>query len=449
MKAELRPLLSLAIQSFLTNQHPTTIDLQSKDRDFAKVAGILARWNGFELSKTNLEPSILRLPLGQGLVAEQAVFAPENYTIWTRKTKKNERKVHPPFTSEDASWYKALEDRINDNLDRWEENALQRRQQRLNSVKEWAKRVFDEIQAPVSQAFGFVTARLGPIMDQIQAVVQSNLKIAQPSVHNRPESPIESMPVPEEWKRNVQGQDFSPDDNFPTVQTCRNTDNKPEDLIIVPKGGDSLILLEQVQPSHRLLALPVVTVDNKSRPPYRLRLARGGLVITVSIIALGALPPTYRSLRFILEYPKTAEVVMITLVASVAYNLWSWRYNARTRQRELIAAAIQSRLIARDEAAVSFLAKGAVEALTEVLMESYVSMLLSSKKEKKVTDMDPFIVEMGESVGLFCRPEHHPSDHGEEENSLVTAKCSTSEKIVAENWEKAQKALVHALATHK
>lgn len=437
-----------AIHAFLSKKQLRTTD---DECDFSDAVGLLARWNGFKvINPAHLVPDNLipngRLQLGQGLVAEKSVSASENYIVLKRLSSKKETQKYPPFVEEDSSWYQALEDRINDNLDRWEENASKRRQQRLKSAKQGIQRLLDGVQAPAARFFGVVTERLGPVVDRIRATMKPNLKQVYPLANNYipDDSALSSQGhlLPENTRSSDQ------DESEPTTSkhsfienACNQNETDPEDIIILSKGGDSLTFLNYVDPAHRLLALPVATIDGKVKPPYRLRLARGGLVITVSIIVLGALPPTYRSLRFILEYPKTAEFVMMTLVASVAYNLWSWRSNARTRQRELIAAAIQSRLVARDEAALSFLTISAVETLTDALMESYVSLILSPKAKKSIDDMDPLVAEIGESVGLFRRHKKQPSERLEEE-----WEDHPSEQIVAEEWEKARKALVHSLA---
>jgi hypothetical protein len=313
----------------------------------------------------------------------------------------------------------------------------------MNNAKQAAQRLMDGIQAPAAKMFGVVTARLGPIMDQIRASVRSNLQQVNPMTQIPEES---GSPSPEKLEETKQPSR----DPIQKATTCTEiipciepgigsrNETEPEDLIILTKDGDSLLLLNDIHPAHRLLALPLVSVNGKTKPPYRLRLARGGLVITVSIIMLGALPPTYRSLKFILEYPKTAEIIFISLVASVGYNLWTWRSNLKTRQRELIAAAIQSRLVARDEAALSYLTIGAVDTLTDMLMESYVSLLLNKPEEEKEspTHVDPLVAEIGRSLGLFRRLERQPSSQP----------LKKSRGVVAEDWEVARKALVHSLS---
>ena len=387
LKGELKPMLSLAIQSFLTKKQAIANLKDSQSIDFTASVELLARWNGYR----PIDPSHLivtennsgRIDLASGLIAEASPFVAENYRVFAKPRQSHQhqqdqqaKQQHPRFVMEDYSWYRSLEARINDNLDRWEENARKRSKQRRATAKQSLQRLFDLIQAPASNAFGAVTARLGPVADSLRSTVRSHLfKPAPMSDTEQEPSSARNEPTQSE-DTSLQKDDIISDSNSNlTSQQMEWNKTEPEDLIIMTRNGETFLLVEDVNPIHRLLTLPVVDVlavgrsKSKVKAPYRLRMARGGLVITVSLIALGAIAPTYRSLRFILEYPRTAEIVMITLVGSVAYNLWSWRTNAKTRQRELIAAAIQSRLVARNHAAVSHLIVGATECLTHAVME--------------------------------------------------------------------------------
>ena len=383
-------------------------------------------------------------------MAETSAFVTDHYRVWAKPSttcgqqQQQQQQHHPPFVADDYSWYRTLEDWINDNLDRWAENAQQRRHQRRQNAQQLFQRGLDRVQAPLAHGFGVVTARVRPIVERLRTTVKLFWK--QPK----------NTPLPSDQDHTVQNTtrttkaalpEGGSENEEPAIASSSKEDasdppltnrTDPEDLLILVNDGRSLLYLQAVHPVDRLLALPVVsTIDGKTKPPYRLRLARGGLVITVSVIALGALAPTYRSLRFILEYPKTAELVLGTLVASVAYNIWTWHFNARTRQQERIAVAIQSRFVARDDAALSFLTVGAVQTLTDRVMESYVSRLLSSDGETPLPDMDPLVLEIGETVGLFRWPER---------TDVANTSTLNQNDIVAVQWEEARTALVHCLA---
>ena len=404
-----------------------------------------------------------RIDLASGLIAEASPFAAENYIVFA-KTRQPQHtsstaqetttttRQHPRFFLEDYSWYRALEARIDHNLDRWEANARKRSEQRRATAKQSLQRLFDSIQAPVSAAFGSVTARLGPVADRLHSMIQSEFGNRRLSLVA---SKVEPSPVDDDLSQQEQQPHRieQTTSSKSVLQQKKWNKEDPEDLIVLTKTGETLLLLEDVNPVDRLLALPVIeelssTGRSRSRPPFHLKLARGGLVITLCLITAGAIAPAYRSLRFILEYPRTAEVVMIALVGSVAYNLWAWRTNAKTRQRELIAEAVRSRLLAKDEAAISYLMDGAVDCLTHAVMDDYVSRLLDGDDDKNDRpSCNPFVTEIGLCMGLLKR------EYPDQDEEPIGAKRRTSLKmmdtstVVAVEWEKARSELVHKLAS--
>ncbi|CAB9518177.1 expressed unknown protein [Seminavis robusta] len=459
IKGELKPLLSLAIQEFLKEKQQRSM---AKDY-FNDSVMLLARWNGYgpiDPSRIVVESHFQagKLPLGQGLVAEPTPSASDNYKIFARRcpdlsATNQEDQQHPTFVEEDASWYRHLEARVNENLDRWEEQAYKRRQLRLKSAKQASQRLLDSIQAPVAKTFIVVTTRVGPVVES----VRSTVKIGVKSLKDQKKKPTEKDPL--SGKTDSSKKSTATDTGaeapkaYDNSSVARNEWNEtdPEDLIILTKDGSMLLLMEKVHPSVRLLALPIIhdvsvsadgnsTSRGKPKPPFRLRLARGGLVITASFIALGALAPAYRSLKFILTYPNTAEIVMITLVGSMAYSMWSWISHSKTRQRELVATAIQSRLVARGHAAVAVLTNGAVERLAEVIMEEYATRLLSADETMKDAP-DPFVMEIGRAVGLFRVSPDHPANGSRDSNH--------KQPIVAVEWEEAREELLHVLARRR
>jgi hypothetical protein len=473
IKGELRPLLSLAIQAFLTDKQQQLLkESKTNQPDYLENVHLLARWNGYELidpsrivmvpggdcNEGNNNQTTGRLTLGQGLVAEASPFASENYIVLARRCQQQpseKRNPYPPFVQEDASWYNYLEDRINDNLNLWEERARQRRQHGFDSAKEGLQRLLDSVfRVPATKLFETVTIRLGPVVENVRSTLRRSLKQLPTPTSTSTRVSTESGMASTEGeaeKQQIANGTHRGDASSQWPQEWNETD--PEDLIILTKDG-SLLLLSDVQPKDRLLSLPVVNTISldgraagKSKPPYRLRLARGGLVITVSFIMLGAVAPTYRSLRFILDYPRALEVVMITLVGSMAYSLWSWISQTKMRQRELIAAAIQARFVARDKAALAYLTIGAVDRLTEVVMEDYAVRLLSDAEESNELKIDPLVAEIGCSVGLLRKPIGRVVTGMHID--LSAASDENGNGIVAVEWEKAREELLHVLAKRR
>ena len=218
LKGELMPMLSLAIQSFLKTKHAETSwkDDDSQHCDFTTSVKILAEWNGYHpihashLVVTNENSG--RIDLASGLIAEASPFAAENYIVFA-KTRQPQHtsspaqetttttRQHPRFFLEDYSWYRALEARIDHNLDRWEANARKRSEQRRATAKQSLQRLFDSIQAPVSAAFGSVTARLGPVADRLHSMIQSefgNLRLSLVA------SKVEPSPVDDDLSQQEQ-----------------------------------------------------------------------------------------------------------------------------------------------------------------------------------------------------------------------------------------------------
>jgi len=475
LKGELKPILSLAVQVYLKNKTQTFSDPDKTSHPTPNIekpiAALLASWNGYE----QIDPSRLivtggdsgRIELSCGLIAEASPYAAENYTVWAKQrqpsTEKDNSGDHPPFVEEDFSWYRALETRIDDSLDRWEERARKRREQRRENVKLQLQRLLDTIQAPLSIAFDQVTAQVGPVVDRLRSMFRSNLLEVVKKESPPPASLVDNdddAKEPNKLMEDLSNEELiaalKRDTSEPKISLPSTKQNlsEPEDLVILTNSGNVFMILTNVSPSDRLLALPLTdsltkgSTKQKMKPPYRLRLARGGLVIIISFVALGAAAPAYRSLRFILEYPRTAEIVMITLVGSVAYNMWSWLNNMKTQQRHMIAVAVQSRLVARNNAAIDHLIIGAVKSLTHAVMEDYVSRLLYSDEEDYViSEVDPFVTELGLSLGLLKREYPHGEHYGltsvqDDENELAEADGI----IVAVSWETARSELVHRLA---
>jgi len=462
----------------------------------------LAKWNGFRrLDASQIVLSGRRRDVGQGLIAEASPFALENYIVLARPSSLSSRQTKPfqehPFVEQDFSLYRTVESKINDRLDEWEENSRKRRQERLHSAKESLQRFLDvALQVPLSKAWGVLTNVVGPMVERgrwyykrglVGGIVESMQTAAtttkdqdsktQSSQQKQPMDPASKQSPPTEPTPETAAI-AAPSDQEPV--TCMDESKKddcnadatlaqrdppnltdPEDLVILTKDGKTLLLLSHVDPMDRLLALPMVNTSvptgvrrSTLQPPYRIRLARGGLIITMSLISLGAIAPTYRSLKFILEYPRTAEIVMLTLVGSVAYSLYSWQANAKTRQRELIASAMQARLVAQNQAAMSFLTQGAVEHLTDRLMEDYIThLLLDTNRYTPPTHThdDPLLVQdIGLALGLFRREKPVsliPSLSSFHEKDGKTKKTKTADgTIVAVEWEKARAELVHSLA---
>jgi hypothetical protein len=132
----------------------------------------------------------------------------------------------------------------------------------------------------------------------------------------------------------------------------------PENLLVI--GNNEMVLISNMTPSVRLLALPY-TLQHKS----------ASTLISVSLVVFGALPLAYRSLNFALSYPGLSEVIAASVVGTASYTLWSSRSYARTSQSQVISDAILHRIYARDEAVVLVLQEGAVHRVAQAVLSLY------------------------------------------------------------------------------
>ena len=150
------------------------------------------------------------------------------------------------------------------------------------------------------------------------------------------------------------------DSDISLEPTPRGDEDKPpkENLIVI--GSKEIVLISNMEPSLRLLALP-----------HALGHKGASTLISVSLVVFGALPLAYRSLNFALIYPGWSEFIAASVVGTVSYGMWSSRYSARTSQSKIVSNAISSRIYARDDAVLWALREGAIRRVSKAVLALY------------------------------------------------------------------------------
>lgn len=244
---------------------------------------------------------------------------------------------HPPFREEDFTLYRLLQGSLEDNINEREERIRAFVQIRIDQLRLAYREVAEHI--------NWVTSRFaGGTKDP-----------------------------PAKEKKEVKEEDLQEDDSI--VEAAQNltavaldeVDGTNEDLLVYTNiDGKQLIrLLEDFRPEYRLLALPTEALH--------VRHGRAATVIYTGLVSFAAVPLAYRSLKYATDYPALAQLLVASVVASVSYSLWSSRHGARTRQLLSASAAVVSRLVAKDDAALMVLQERA--RLTDAVIDLYLSRL--------------------------------------------------------------------------
>lgn len=111
--------------------------------------------------------------------------------------------------------------------------------------------------------------------------------------------------------------------------------------------------------------------------PYDLRLARADVVLLGALVLGGAAPMAYRSLAFALEHLWMAQAILGSMLATVAYTMWSTRWNLRTRQELAVSRAVAGRAAcAGDAEAAALLRARALEEAVDACLALYLVMLV-------------------------------------------------------------------------
>lgn len=103
-------------------------------------------------------------------------------------------------------------------------------------------------------------------------------------------------------------------------------------------------------------------------------------LISVSLVAFGAIPLAYRSYVFTLDYPGLSQLVFVSVLVTISYGIWSTQSIAVTRQSQVVSNAIAHRIFARNDAVLWALQEGAVDRVTEGVLALYLHY---QKKEKE------------------------------------------------------------------
>lgn len=144
-----------------------------------------------------------------------------------------------------------------------------------------------------------------------------------------------------------------------------------ENLLVIGEARDELTLFADMSPSVRLVALPYV-LGHKS----------ASTLVSVSLVAFGAIPLAYRSLNYAFLYPGLSEALAISVIGTITYGLYSQRYNARISQSHVVANALMHRVQARNDAVVLVLQEGAVRQVSQAVLSEYFNRLLKDMKKK-------------------------------------------------------------------
>jgi hypothetical protein len=310
-----------AVRGYLVRGYPRAfsskswVDLWTPNKKAQDISGsmkTLAALNGYEVVPVpKMEETI---PLAEGLLAKPNFYsrirkvADEKFVLLAQPMddyaqpdyKKKER--DPELVEEDTTIYRILENRVDQYL-----NSI------YNALGKWlSTRIQRPLESLVGRA-GFKTAIQEPPDD--------------PNENN-------SLPIPQ------------------------NDTSQKENLLVI--GSKEIVLISNMEPSLRLLALP-----------HTLRHKSASTLISVSLVVFGALPLAYRSLNFALSYPGLSEGIAASVVGTVSYGIWSSRDMARTRQSQIISNAISHRIYARDDAVLWVLQEGAIRRVSKAVLALY------------------------------------------------------------------------------
>lgn len=243
---------------------------------------------------------------------------------------------HPSFREEDFTLYRLLQGSLEDNINEREERMRAFVQIRIDQLRLAYREVAEHI--------NWVTSRFAGGTKDPPAKEKKEVK----------EDPQEDDSIIEAAQNLTAGALDEVD--------CTN-----EDLLVYTNiDGKQLIrLLEDFRPEYRLLALPTEALH--------VRHGRAATVIYTGLVSFAAVPLAYRSLKYATDYPALAQLLVASVVASVSYSLWSSRHGARTRQLLFASAAVVSRLVAKDDAALMVLQERA--RLTDAVIDLYLSRL--------------------------------------------------------------------------
>ena len=165
----------------------------------------------------------------------------------------------------------------------------------------------------------------------------------------------------EDQDNNAPNQNSSHRDTFNATKNDDNVDDSVEDEMVT-----AVRLYHSMQPSTRILGL--------ASPDYwTLRHSSASTCVHWGMVLGGAIPLSYRSYHFSLQYPwlVSPSTVAVSVIATITYSIYKWRYHSRTAQASTIAAGLHQRLHARDTAALLVLQHTVVSNITAAILQTY------------------------------------------------------------------------------
>ena len=165
----------------------------------------------------------------------------------------------------------------------------------------------------------------------------------------------------EDQDNNAPNQNSSHRDTFNATKNDDNVDDSVEDEMVT-----AVRLYHSMQPSTRILGL--------ASPDYwTLRHSSASTCVHWGMVLGGAIPLSYRSYHFSLQYPwlVSPSTVAVSVIATITYSIYKWRYHSRTAQASTIAAGLHQRLHARDQAALLVLQHTAISNITAAILQTY------------------------------------------------------------------------------
>ena len=165
----------------------------------------------------------------------------------------------------------------------------------------------------------------------------------------------------EDQNNNARIQNSSLRDTINATNNDDNVDDSVEDEMVT-----AVQLYHSMQPSTRILGL--------ASPDYwTLRHSSASTCVHWGMVLGGAIPLSYRSYHFSLQYPwlVSPSTVALSVIATITYSIYKWRYHSRTAQASTIAAGLHQRLHARDTAALLVLQHTVVSNITAAILQTY------------------------------------------------------------------------------
>lgn len=345
-----------AVRTYLSQKHPQLFSVPAMQNVASYVMSSTRRSAGDGSAKSSetalktlaalngyTKVSKIQCPvsLAEGVQAVQRGKLMERYTVYSRECRRdpppptpkpvitsisaetyNNIKLQPylpPFREEDFTLYRDLENRLDSYL---------------NNKKE--------------ALFTYVRGNLF-----VKLMQKIATQIMPPKTESESDSSIESL------------SDEEQSDVLCAESNSQVSLEQYEDILISYQGN--LVALEQVPPEYRLLALPPIMTRN-SQLPYKLKHNTASTIIYVSFATFVALPLAYRSVKYALDYPALVEALLASFFGTLAYSVWYSRYGARVRQQLSIEKAVGSRIVARNDAAMSLLVEGALTNITHLVL---------------------------------------------------------------------------------